>query len=75
MRQGAQLNLINFIATDLSHDTAKALGMIRAAGPSPYNKGGIDDDKSSGSSTTDKVHWKFDPYEFDSDGRPTDYEV
>ncbi|KAM0847422.1 hypothetical protein ACQ4PT_055022 [Festuca glaucescens] len=71
----ASLLEIQAIATDLSDDTAKALAMIRAAGPSPYNKGGMDDDKSSGSSRSDRVHWKFDPYEFDSDGRPTDYEV
>ncbi|KAM0867439.1 hypothetical protein ACQ4PT_042029 [Festuca glaucescens] len=72
----ASLLEIQAIVVGLSQRTTNTLAMLKAAGPAPY--GGeetIEDDQSSGSYDSDKAYKKFDAYEFDSDGRPTDYDV
>jgi hypothetical protein len=47
-RHHASLLKIQDIAISLSQQTTKTIGMLRAAGPSPYGEGAIDGDQSSG---------------------------
>jgi hypothetical protein len=72
--QSSLLEIQN-IAISLSQHTAKAIVMVRAAGPSPFGEDTFHNDRLSSSGNSDLSSTRFAPPEFDSDGRPTDYSV